>query len=160
MFKQVSSTIALMGVTASLVACSPSPEAAQPVKLGKLDCVADNVDKKLFKSHIVLACDFVDVNGNNAGLYKATINRAGLDVGNIETNKITWIVGTVGDPKNTKLDGSYGGAAVGASVVKGAGANWLIGGFNGKISLQPYSVEGKSGLGFSLGGQKLVLKGM
>ncbi len=39
----------------------------------------------------------------------------------------------------------------------GIGANYLTGGFNKKISLQPYSVEGKKGFGLELGGQRLQL---
>jgi len=67
-------------------------------------------------------------------------------------------VGTLGDPENVKLDGTHVGAEAGVSVGAGVGANYLTGGFNGKLSLQPYSVEGKSGFGLNLGGQKFVLK--
>ena len=52
------------------------------------------------------------------------------------------------------------GAEAGVSVGAGVGANYLTGGFNGKLSLQPYSGEGKSGFGLDLGGQELVLKGV
>ena len=158
MSNKTSSAIAVLTVVAGLVA---SPALAQsPVKMGQLDCVVNNVDKKLFKSELVLNCTYADVNGNNAGSYKGSIDRTGLDLGTIETTQFSWIVSTVGDDQNVKLDGTYVGAQAGASVGAGAGANWLTGGFNDKISLQPWSAEGKSGIGIALGSQKLVLTGM
>ena len=158
MSKRITSLIALMGVAASM-AFTPV-YAESPVKLGTLECAVNDVDKTLMNTHIVLKCDYVDANGNNEGTYQGTIDRTGLDIGNIETTTFAWIVSTVGEEKNVKLDGTYVGAQAGASVGAGAGANWLTGGFNGKISLQPWSAEGKSGFGIGLGGQKLVLTEM
>mgnify|MGYP001546099108 FL=1 len=158
MFRKVSSTIVLMGVAASL-AVVPA-HAASPVKVGELDCSVSDVDKTLFATHLVLDCSFIDTNGKKAGTYQATIDRKGLAVGNIKATQFTWIVGTLGDPANVKLDGTYVGAEAGVSVGAGVGANYLTGGFNGKLSLQPYSGEGKSGFGLDLGGQELVLKGV
>jgi len=132
--------------------------AASPVKLGQLDCKVSDVEKTLFKTHLVLACSYVDVNGKNTGEYQAIINRTGLKIGNSDTTEFSWIVTTLGDVSDPKIAGTYFGAAAGASVGAGAGVNYLTGGFEGKISLQPWSVEGKSGLGLDLGGQKMELK--
>jgi hypothetical protein len=158
MSKNVSSAVGLVAIAASL-AFFPA-QAASPVKVGQLECAVSDTDKKLFSTHLVLACKYIDANGNNAGSYQGSIHRTGLDIGNIKTTQFTWIVGTAGDPANVKLDGSYIGAEAGASAGAGAGANYLTGGFNDEISLQPYSVEGKSGIGLAIGGQKLVLKAM
>ena len=155
MTNKISSAIAVLSVVAGF-AVSPAL-AASPVKLGQLDCVVNSTEKKLFKSEVVLDCTYADVNGNNAGSYKGSIDRTGLDIGNIKTTQFSWVVSTAGDEKNVKLDGTYVGAQAGASVGEGAGANWLTGGFNGKISLQPWSAEGKTGIGVALGSQKLVL---
>jgi hypothetical protein len=106
----------------------------------------------------VLDCAYIDVNGNNAGKYQGKIDRAGLDIGNMKTEQFTWVVSTLGDPADAKIAGTYIGAAAGASVGAGAGGNYLTGGFEGKISLQPLSAESKSGFGVSLAGQKLVLE--
>lgn len=57
---------------------SSAIHAASPVKMGELNCIVKDTDKTLFKTHMVLACTYVDVNGNNAGNYEATINRTGL----------------------------------------------------------------------------------
>ena len=126
--------------------------------MGELKCTVDETNKSLFKTHMVMACDYVDVNGNNAGKYEASVNRTGLKVGWAKTKEMAWIVTTLGDETDVKIAGTYVGANAGASVGAGAGANYLVGGFNGKISLQPWSVEGKSGVGLELGGQKLELK--
>lgn len=158
MSRKVSSTIVLMGIAASL-AVVPA-HAASPVKVGELDCNVSDVDKTLFATHLVLDCFFTDSNGKKAGTYQATIDRKGLAVGSIKATQFAWIVGTLGDPANVKLDGTYVGAEAGVSVGAGGGANYLTGGFNDKLSLQPYSGEGKSGFGLDLGGQKLVLKGV
>ena len=156
MSRKTSSAIVLMGVAASL-AFIPA-HAASPVKVGELDCSVSDVDKTLFATHLVLDCSFIDSNGKKAGTYQATIDRKGLAVGNIKATEFRWIVGTLGDPANVKLDGTYAGAEVGVSVGAGGGANYLTGGFDGKLSLQPYSGEGKTGFGLDLGGQELVLK--
>lgn len=132
--------------------------AESPVKIGQLDCTVTASEGGILSSDIVLACQYIDANGNNAGDYKGTIDRTGLDLGNMETEKLSWIVTTLGDPADAKIEGTYIGAAAGASVGAGAGGNYLTGGFSGKISLQPWSGETKSGFGISLSGQKLVLE--
>lgn len=132
--------------------------AASPVKAGELDCTVSGTDKTLFQTHLVLACSYVDVNGNNAGNYQAEINRTGLKLGTQKSTDITWVVFTLGDPDKVTLDGVYVGASAGASVGAGGGANYLTGGFDGKISLQPWSVEGKTGFGIDLSGQKMEIR--
>jgi hypothetical protein len=132
--------------------------AASPVRLGVLECVVSDENKTLIKTKIVLKCEFTGVEGGAKRNYEGTIDRIGLAIGNIGSKKLFWIVGTLGDPKNVKLDGTYIGGAAGVSAGAGAGVNYLTGGFNKKISLQPYSVQGRKGLGAELGGQSLQLK--
>ena len=156
MTQNLKAVIIMAGVAVGLTLSSAQAES--PVKLGELTCMVGEVDKKLLKTHIVLDCTYVDVNGNNAGTYQGQIDRTGLDVGNMETEKFTWVVSTLGDPADAKIAGTYIGAAAGASAGAGAGGNYLTGGFEGKISLQPFSVESKSGFGVSLAGQKFVLE--
>jgi len=155
MSMKTSSAIAMMTFAAGLTA---SPVLAEtPAKIGDLSCSVDSVDKKLFKSEIVLDCTYNDANGNPVDMYRGSINRTGLDIGNMKTTSFGWIVARVGDVSDVNLEGTYVGAQVGASVGAGGGANWMTGGINDSISLQPWSGEGKSGLGVELGGQKLKL---
>ena len=57
--------------------------------------------------------------------------------------------GRAGDenhPRPGLLTGHYGGATAGATIGLGAGGNILVGGFDGSIALQPFSIEGNTGL--------------
>lgn len=154
-----SKSIRLLAAAAAITTCaSVSPAWAQsPVKVGELDCSVSDSDKTLFSTHLVLACDFKNIDGSTIRSYQGTIDRKGISLGSIETGKFAWIVATLGEPENVKLDGTYLGAEAGVAVGTGLGGNYLTGGFNKKISLQPYSVEGKQGIGLELGGQSLVL---
>lgn len=155
--QRTTSAAVLVAVVTSIATLAPV-NAVSPVKLGTLDCTVSDSDTSLFSTHLVLACSFSDIAGAAAGNYQAEINRKGLSIGNIKTSKFTWVVATVGETSNVKLDGTYLGAEGGVSAGAGVGGNYLTGGFNKKFSLQPYSVEGKSGFGLEIGGQSLVLK--
>ena len=157
---QMQRTLLKTAVTAGIAACMAlsAANAASPVKAGALDCTVSDVDKTLFQTHLVLACSHVDANGNNVGNYQAEINRTGLKLGPQQTTSIGWAILTLGDPENVNLDGVYVGASASASLGAGAGANYLTGGFQGKISLQPWSAEGKTGFGIDLSGQKMEIR--
>ena len=148
--------------SALCVACAATSaiddaRAQSPVKVGNINCVVSGTNKSLISAQIVLDCVFTGLENSATRRYQGTIDRKGLSLGSIKTNKISWIVLTLGDPKNIKLDGTYLGATAGVSAGAGAGANYLTGGFNKKFSLQPYSVEGKKGFGLELGAQSLKL---
>lgn len=155
MLRTTLKAIFLGGASAGLITTAALAES--PVKAGELACKVTETEGTILSEEIMLTCDYVDINGNNADTYEATLGRKGLSLGNIEATQISWLVSTLGDPADVDLSGTYVGANVGASVGAGAGANYLTGGFNGKISLQPWSAEGKSGFGVELGGQKMVL---
>ena len=133
-------------------------QADSPVKIGELNCQVSDYENRFLTTEIVLDCAYIDSEGNDAGVYRGTIDRVGLDIGNIRTERFTWIVGTLGDPSDADIGGTYIGATAGASAGVGAAGNYLTGGFEGKISLQPLSAEKKFGFGVSLAGQKLVLE--
>lgn len=153
---RICTTAAAACVAAASFAVSAKADSA--IKLGELNCQVVEYEDGLLKTEITLDCSYVDANGKNAGAYKGKINRTGLDIGNIKTEKFTWIVSTLGDPADAKIAGTYIGATGGASAGAGAAVNYLTGGFQGKISLQPLSAESKSGFGVSLAGQKLLLE--
>ena len=151
---------AALAASFAAVLSAGAAHAESQVKVGTLECSVTETDKTLLKTHVVLGCSFLGSSGTKLGSYRGTVDRTGLNVGGIETKSFTWTVLTVGDAKNVKLDGSYVGASAGVSGGTGVGVNYLVGGFNQKISLQPYSVEGEKGLGLSLSGQQLVLQSM
>jgi hypothetical protein len=91
--------------------------------------------------------------------YRATLSRAGVDVGATAVSALTWAVFAptqqlgLGD-----LSGNYGGVTAGATVVVGAGANVLYGGSNNSVALQPLSVEGSVGLNVFAGVAGMTLR--
>ncbi len=139
-----------LGVTSSY--------ADDPVQLGELDCKVVSKDKKLFETILELDCTFTSANSSEKTGYEGSVDREGITLGDISSANLSWIVATVGNPDNVKLDGTYLGADAGVSVGAGVGANYLVGGFNKKISLQPVAVENDTGFGLSLAGQKVILK--
>ena len=56
------------------------------------------------------------------------------------------------------LRGNYVGASGSASLGPGVGANVLVGGSNQTISLQPLSVEGRTGVNLAVGVANLALR--
>ena len=91
--------------------------------------------------------------------YRATITRAGVDIGATAISALTWAVFAptvqigLGD-----LSGNYGGVAAGATVGVGLGANVLYGGSNNSVALQPLSVEGSIGLNVFAGIAGMALR--
>ena len=61
-------------------------------------------------------------------------------------------------PSPGALDGHYGGATASAAVGVGLGANFLIGGSDQSIALQPLSIEGSPGLNIAAGIGEMTLK--
>jgi len=88
-------------------------DAKSPVKVGTLDCAVSNANKSLFKTHVVLLCEFKYADGSAKRTYQGTVDRAGLSLGNIEVDRLSWIVATLGKANNVKLDGTYIGAQAG-----------------------------------------------
>jgi len=145
---------------AALLLCATAGVALaqSPVRIGELKCAVTETDKKLMETILTLNCAFFGNEGKNLGSYRGTVDRKGISLGSIGTEQIIWIVATAGDPANAKLDGTYLGAEAGVSAGAGVGANYLVGGGNKRISMQPYSVEGKKGFGVALGAQSLKLE--
>jgi hypothetical protein len=140
-----------------ILAGASQPFAESAVKAGQLDCVVLGENEQIFKDTITLSCTYSELNSEKKSRYDGRIDRTGLSLGDITSKNLTWIVATIGSPENVRLDGTYLGADAGVSLGQGAGADYLVGGFNKKISLQPYALEGDSGFGLSLSGQKLTL---
>jgi hypothetical protein len=56
------------------------------------------------------------------------------------------------------LSGSYSGASGNVGVVVGVGGNFLLGGSGNTVALQPWSVEGTTGVNASLGLSNMQLR--
>lgn len=130
----------------ALLAASVMPASAQQVQAGMLECRSGGSVGFIIGSVTELSCIYrPDLGPRQA--YRATIRRAGVDLGATAVSGLAWAVFAptaqlgLGD-----LSGNYGGVSAGAAVGVGLGANVLYGGSNNSIALQPLSVEGQVGL--------------
>ena len=148
------STIALAAV---LVASATSAIAQERVELGVLEC-SGSTTSFIVGSVTDLGCVFRPA-GGGAEPYRATLRRAGVDLGFNQQIVVAWAVWAPsrGSPRYD-LSGNYGGAAASATVVVGLGANALIGGSGNTIALQPLSGQAQTGLSIAAGIAGLELR--
>ena len=150
---------AALGATALLagLACGSTPALAGPV--GQLYCNVSGGVGFVITSRRALNCEYSPANGAPHQHYVGTISRYGLDLGPQGPGKLTWdVVSLGGAVGNGALAGDFTGATASATVGVGVGANALIGGANGGLTLQPLSVEAQSGLNIAAGVGALSLE--
>lgn len=147
-------------VLAALTALSFSiiPASAQQVQTGLLECTGSGSISFVVGSVSDLNCIYRPNNGP-AQAYRATMRRAGIDVGVTTVQGLAWAVFAptveigLGD-----LSGNYGGVSAGGAVGPGLGANVLVGGSSNSFALQPLSVQGQVGLNLFAGVAGLELR--
>ena len=61
-------------------------------------------------------------------------------------------------PPHGALTGDYAGVSGQAAVGVGVGGNILVGGSNRSVTLQPFSVEGDTGINLAIGVSDMVLR--
>jgi hypothetical protein len=132
--------------------------AATQVQVGILTCDVEPGIGLIFGSSKAVSCEFTR-KGHKTEVYEGSIDKLGIDVGITGGGKIAWLVfaGTK-DVKKNALAGNYVGASAEASLGLGVGGNWLIGGSNKSIALQPWSVTGTIGINWSWTFTKLSLE--
>ena len=142
--------VAAMALTAS------NAMAAQ-VQVGVLTCDVDSGVGMIFGSSKAVSCEFNRSSGRDE-VYEGSIDKLGIDLGVTGGGKIVWLVfAATDDVDRGALAGTYVGASAEASLGLGIGGNWLVGGFDDSISLQPFSVTGTIGVNWSWTFTKLTL---
>lgn len=142
----------------ALLTVSAAPASAQQVQAGVLECRSGGTVGFIIGSVTELSCLFRPDFGPRQ-LYRATLSRAGVDIGATAVTSLAWAVFAptqqlgLGD-----LSGNYGGVTAGATVGIGLGANVLYGGSNNSVALQPLSVEGAVGLNVFAGIAGMALR--
>jgi hypothetical protein len=119
------------------------------IRTGTLTCdIAGGVGMIIASSKAV-SCRFTDFNGNTE-LYTGDIRKFGVDLGMTYAGRVVWAVfePAVG---SGALAGSYTGVSAEATAGVGLGANVLVGGGNGGVTLQPLSVQGQTGFNVAAG---------
>jgi len=139
------------------VAAAGMPSAARAdVAIGTLECRSPGGVSLLvaFKEY---SCRFYSDWGR-AYDYRGRLASVGLQAGVTRDEVLLWrVYAPTRHVNGGALRGTYAGAHAGAAVIVGLGANALVGGSDRTISLQPLSVEAKTGVNFALAGSALSL---
>ena len=91
--------------------------------------------------------------------YTGEITTVGLDIGVSKGGKLAWAVFMpTNGPPHGALTGDYAGVSGQAAVGVGVGGNVLVGGSNRSVTLQPFSVEGETGINLAVGVSDMVLR--
>jgi hypothetical protein len=91
--------------------------------------------------------------------YTGEITTVGLDIGVSKGGKLAWAVFMpTNGPPHGALTGDYAGVSGQAAVGVGVGGNVLVGGSNRSVTLQPFSIEGETGVNLAVGVSDMVLR--
>lgn len=155
--KALSASALAAGALVAGLSIASTAAVAGPV--GQLYCNVSGGVGLIITSRRALNCDYTPANGAPRQHYVGTISRYGLDIGPQGPGKLTWDVVSLGGAVGPgALAGDYTGATASATVGVGVGANALIGGANGGVTLQPLSVEAQSGLNVAAGVGAMALE--
>jgi hypothetical protein len=149
----------LFFIAASMLAALVGAVHAQDrVQVGVLECRGGASIGFVVGSVTNLGC-VLRVQGFPEDRYIATIRKVGLDLGITQETALAWAVyAPVNRLGPGDLAGDYAGAQGSASVGVGGGGNWLVGGSNNTIALQPLSLQGQVGLNIAAGLESLELR--
>ena len=142
----------ILSTVAAAALAASTPSFAETVQVGVLECAGGPSVGFLIASSAGLSCVFRPSTRRGAEGYVGSMNRLGLDVGYTAGTGLGWLV--FAPSRNLAygaLAGHYGGVSANASVLVGGGANMLVGGLNNSITLQPFSVQGQTGLNVAAG---------
>lgn len=143
--------------TATLSALGSGPT-ADGVKAGLLACQISPSVGFIVGSFQSMTCRFTPDSGAPPENYTGSINRLGLDIGITAGRQLAWAVyAPTSGLVPGGLAGGYVGASGDASLGLGVGANFLVGGSNRTVALQPFSVENQFGVSLALGIANLQL---
>jgi len=156
----------LLGTISSLADDLPSRYASPPVigggpgtKVGVLNCALAPSVGLLIVGFQDMRCRFTSEGPGPSEGYVGKMTTVGIDLGFTAGGALTWGVYA---PTNNMMPGSLSGSYVGASgnigVGVGIGENFLLGGSGNTVALQPWSVEGTTGINASLGLSNMELR--
>jgi hypothetical protein len=141
--------LAVAIATTTLAAAALPALADDRVQVGRLSCDIDGGVGYIILSEKTLTCEF-SRKGHKTEVYEGNIKKLGIDIGVTEVSHLEWLVfAATDDVPSGALRGTYIGGSGEASLGVGGGANWLFGGFEDSISLQPWSVQATKGVNFT-----------
>ncbi|MCR9134583.1 MAG: DUF992 domain-containing protein [Alphaproteobacteria bacterium] len=128
-------------------------------RLGILECTVEGGIGLIVGSNRKADCTFVHKDGA-VEKYSGELSKFGLDIGVTDNAYLGWIVFTPAGSEYGahSLAGRYVGISAAGALGIGLGVNALVGGSTKNIGLQPFSIEGKTGLNLAAGFASLTLE--
>jgi hypothetical protein len=131
-------------------------EARDRVAVGTLECRSPGTISLILGVNDY-NCVFLSDHGRGYR-YVGRVVSLGLQAGITRNEVLIWrVFAPTAAVDQHALRGNYAGGHAAAAIIVGLGANVLVGGSNQTISLQPISVEAKTGINFSLAGAALSI---
>lgn len=126
-------------------------QAETRVQVGRLSCDVEGGVGLLIGSSKDMSCAFYR-KGHKTEYYDGRIDKLGLDIGVTGQTQIEWLVFSGASTKYGpgSLSGTYVGGSAEATIGVGLGGNWLIGGSKRGYALQPFSIQGQTGLNYAV----------
>ncbi len=139
-----------VSLSAALTLLAPAAASAA-VKVGTLRCEVSGGFGLIITSKKELSCGFTSLHGWHEH-YRGSIRKFGIDIGKTDRGVLIWEVfaPTEGSRRHA-LAGDYAGADASVTLGVGGGANVLVGGFERSFTLQPFSIEGQTGVALAAG---------
>jgi Protein of unknown function (DUF992) len=136
------------------------PQFDPSAKVGMLNCNVGPEVGFIVGGRAKLSCRFSPSGPSYAAEnYTGEITTVGLDIGVSKGGKLAWAVFMpTNGPPHGALTGDYAGVSGQAAVGVGVGGNILVGGSNRSVTLQPFSVEGDTGINLAIGVSDMVLR--
>lgn len=139
-----------------LLALGLASAANATARVGVLRCHVHGGESYVVGSHHKLRCHYTGISGVHER-YWGHVKRVGLDVGYTRHSVLVWDVFAASELGPRALSGVYVGASADVAAEYGGGANILVGGNGGTISLQPLSLSHEKGVALGVGAAELKL---
>lgn len=147
----------VLPVLSVLATLMPFAASADPtIRTGSLVCNIAGGVGMIIMSQKAVTCRYDRVDGRQE-FYTGTASKFGMDIGVTTASSMLWGVFEPAAYTGGGLGGQYTGATGQVTVGAGVGANVLVGGGNGGVTLQPLSVQVQGGLNIAGGIGALTL---
>ena len=147
--------VKIAGVALLALGLSSAAEAA--TRIGVLRCQIQGGEGFVVGSSHEARCFFKGDNGKNER-YAGRMSKLGVDLGVTRETVLVWAVFAPSDIRHHALAGDYIGGQASATIGIGGGANALVGGNAGTVSLQPLSLQHETGVAIAAGVGRLELR--